>query len=134
VDHFTWSIIPSPQFVDSSFAVTINVLDAFDSPVTNFNGAATLSGAGNHGAVSLTPSTTGSFTAGQWTGTLAVNTLDTTLFLQLRMETATPAPAIHLHGWSGKHFYSSRQSHGHGADSARGLLTSPPAIKFFATI
>ena len=80
-DHFTWSTIPSPQFVDSSFAVTINAQDAFNNPVTNFNGTATLSGAGNHGTVSLIPAITGSFTAGQWTGTMAVNTLDTNVVL-----------------------------------------------------
>ncbi|MHA3774436.1 M36 family metallopeptidase [Verrucomicrobiota bacterium sgz303538] len=40
VDHFTWSTVPSPQVMDTPFAVTITATDAGNNPVSNFNGSA----------------------------------------------------------------------------------------------
>jgi uncharacterized repeat protein (TIGR01451 family) len=44
VDHFTWSVIASPQYTNVPFGVTIAALDFFNNPVTNFNGTVALSG------------------------------------------------------------------------------------------
>lgn len=81
LDHFVWSVIPSPQFVGTAFPVTISALDVSNNPATNFNGLAYLSGAGDHGVISLTPTSVGPFSLGQWTGSLTVNTLDTNIVL-----------------------------------------------------
>lgn len=45
VDHFDWDPIPSPQYVDIPFAVSLTARDAFGRAVTNFTGPVTLTGA-----------------------------------------------------------------------------------------
>jgi uncharacterized repeat protein (TIGR01451 family) len=42
VDHFVWSDIPSPQWVNQPFISTITAKDAFNSTVTNFTGTASI--------------------------------------------------------------------------------------------
>jgi uncharacterized repeat protein (TIGR01451 family) len=39
VDHFAWDVVPSPQFVNQPFGVTITAKDAFNTTVSNFTGA-----------------------------------------------------------------------------------------------
>ena len=41
-DHFTWSTIPSPQYVDAPFPVTIRAVDGAGNPTTSFVGPANL--------------------------------------------------------------------------------------------
>lgn len=43
LDHFAWSIIPSPQIAGQPMPVSIAALDTFDSLMTNFNGSVRLS-------------------------------------------------------------------------------------------
>jgi thrombospondin type 3 repeat protein len=42
LDHFVWSTVPSPQFVDVPFSATLTARDGLDRTATNFNGAATV--------------------------------------------------------------------------------------------
>jgi uncharacterized repeat protein (TIGR01451 family) len=44
IDHFVWSNVPSPQFLDVPFPATLVAHDALGIVATNFNGAARLSG------------------------------------------------------------------------------------------
>ncbi|MCX5971285.1 MAG: hypothetical protein NTV14_07285, partial [Coprothermobacterota bacterium] len=69
LDHFTFAPIPSPQIATLSFTVTITAMDLYGNQQTSFSGTVNLS-ASNGG---VTPAASGSFTAGVWTGTLAVN-------------------------------------------------------------
>lgn len=43
VDHFAWSTIDSPQYINYPFGVTITALDVFNNPVVNYGGPARLS-------------------------------------------------------------------------------------------
>jgi uncharacterized repeat protein (TIGR01451 family) len=81
LDHFDWSVISSPQFVNMPFTVEIAAMDAAGNPATNFSGYATIGGAGDSGPVSLTPARAGPFTAGLWTGSLAVATESSNIVL-----------------------------------------------------
>jgi uncharacterized repeat protein (TIGR01451 family) len=81
VYSINWNAISSPQLVGSPFTVAITALDASNNPATNFIGNMTLTGTGGHGAISFSPTTVGPFVAGQWTGALTVNTLDTNVVL-----------------------------------------------------
>ncbi len=80
-DHFTFSVIASPQNVSVPFAVTITARDATNGLVIGFQKSLTLSAAGAHGAVAFTPTNTGPFTAGQWSGSLTMNATDTNVVL-----------------------------------------------------
>ncbi|MGB2822222.1 MAG: M14 family zinc carboxypeptidase, partial [Phycisphaerae bacterium] len=44
VDHFEWSTVTSPQYVDIPVAVTLTALDANGYPVTGFSGEVSLAG------------------------------------------------------------------------------------------
>jgi uncharacterized repeat protein (TIGR01451 family) len=44
LDHFAWSVVPSPQIKDVPFAVMIEARDSSNHVVTNFNGTVALSG------------------------------------------------------------------------------------------
>ncbi|HWN93701.1 MAG TPA: M36 family metallopeptidase [Methylomirabilota bacterium] len=50
LDHFTWSVVPSPQVAGQPFAVTIEARDFSNHVVTNFSGPVALSGLANSGA------------------------------------------------------------------------------------
>ena len=69
LDHFGWATISSPQIATIPFAVTITAYDAMGNVRTDFVGTATLT-ASNGG---VTPATTGAFSAGVWTGSIAVD-------------------------------------------------------------
>src|SRR5262249_35057470 len=43
LDHFSWSLIASPQYVDTPFAATITAKDPFENTVSNFTGTVHLS-------------------------------------------------------------------------------------------
>jgi hypothetical protein len=83
-DHFVWDAIGTPQGATIPFAVTVRAYDAFGNATSSFTGTATLSLSVNP---PLSPSpaltctsgctagnTTGAFTAGVWTGSVAVGT------------------------------------------------------------
>jgi uncharacterized repeat protein (TIGR01451 family) len=54
LDHFTWSVVPSPQVKDVPFAVVIEARDASNVLVTNFQDRVALSGAAGGGLISNT--------------------------------------------------------------------------------
>jgi uncharacterized repeat protein (TIGR01451 family) len=70
LDHFAWNQVPSPCFVNVPFTVTIQAQDPAGQPVTNFQGSVTL--ALTNGAA-VTPSVSGNFVQGVWSGTIAVS-------------------------------------------------------------
>jgi photosystem II stability/assembly factor-like uncharacterized protein/uncharacterized protein YjbI with pentapeptide repeats len=75
LDHFDFSAIPSPQTVNASFSVAITAKDAFGNAVTNYAGPNTLeadAGTVNRYSVPISPSTTGTFLNGVWSGTVSI--------------------------------------------------------------
>jgi uncharacterized repeat protein (TIGR01451 family) len=52
LDHFTWNSVPSPQFVNQPFSVTVSAKDAFETTVSNFTGTVGLSGRTGTGGAS----------------------------------------------------------------------------------
>lgn len=79
--HFSFAAISSPKTLNAPFSVTITAMNLSNSTVTAFTGTAGLSGIGASGIVSLTPATTGSFSAGAWTGSIAISTETTNIVL-----------------------------------------------------
>ncbi|MDZ7319307.1 MAG: hypothetical protein ONB11_09150 [candidate division KSB1 bacterium] len=67
VDHFVISAI-SNQVAGQPFNITIRAEDSNNNLVTNFTGTASLSDLTN----SISPTTTGSFSGGQWTGSVTI--------------------------------------------------------------
>ena len=90
--HFTFAPIASPQMWSLPFSVTITAKDATNGTVTGFRGPVALSAAGNKGAVSITPTNSGVFTAGQWSGTVTANTLDSNVVLTASFSGSGTAP------------------------------------------
>ena len=70
LDHFDWSSLATPQFVNRPFAVTLLAKDPTDTTITNFTGTVLL-GATNGTTVS--PAVSGSFVQGAWSGNLTVS-------------------------------------------------------------
>ncbi len=66
VDHFSWNTIPSPQYVNQPFAVTVTARDTYDSIVSNFTGIVSLRGL----PAALTPTNSGAFINGVWQGSV----------------------------------------------------------------
>lgn len=69
LDHFTFTAIASPQFVNAPFQVTITARDASGNVFTGYSGTAALST--NTGTI--TPAATGNFSNGVWTGSVSIN-------------------------------------------------------------
>ena len=78
-DHFTWSPIPSPRFVNTPFAVTIQAQDLNNGVLNNFTGTAIL---GTTNGVAVTPSVSGNFVQGVWTGSVVISKTASNLVLQ----------------------------------------------------
>jgi hypothetical protein len=78
-DHFAWGHIPSPRFVNIPFAVTIRAQDLTNGIFTNFTGTAIL---GTTNAVIVTPSVSGNFVQGIWTGAVVISQTASNLVLQ----------------------------------------------------
>jgi hypothetical protein len=57
LDHFVFSVIPSPQAAGRPIPFTVRVVDAFEEPVTNFSGSVNLSAVArtNQIGVSVSP-------------------------------------------------------------------------------
>ena len=70
--HFVISSIGATQFVATPFSVTITAQDASNATMTNFNGTAALTTIVGIGALNMTPTSTGSFTNGVWTGSVNI--------------------------------------------------------------
>jgi hypothetical protein len=81
LDHFVWSPIMSPRFVNAPFAVAIQAEDVTNQLFTNFSGTISLN---STNGVAVSPPITGSFVQGTWTGTVTVSQPVTNLVLQAR--------------------------------------------------
>lgn len=79
LDHFTWSPIPSPQFVNTPFAVTLQAQNLTNGIFTNFTGPVVL---GTTNGVIVTPPVSGNFVQGAWTGTVMISKTVSNLVLQ----------------------------------------------------
>jgi hypothetical protein len=79
LDHFTWSTIPSPRFVNTPFAINIQAQDMTNGLFTNFTGTAILS---STNGVAVTPPVSGIFVQGMWTGSVVISQTASNLVLQ----------------------------------------------------
>jgi outer membrane protein assembly factor BamB len=79
LDHFAWNPIPSPRFVNTPFAVTIRAQNPTNGISTNFTGTAIL---GTTNGVAVTPSVSGNFVQGVWTGAVVIAQTASNLVLQ----------------------------------------------------
>jgi hypothetical protein len=79
--HFSFAPIASPQAWSVPFIVTITARDATNGTVAGFHGPVALSATGDKGVVSIAPTNSGVFTAGQWSGAVTANTLDSNVVL-----------------------------------------------------
>ncbi|OQX86855.1 hypothetical protein B6D60_05330, partial [candidate division KSB1 bacterium 4484_87] len=68
LDHFTFGTITSPQTAGVSFSVSIEARDIYENIVTGFSGSANLIDL----TTTITPTVTGNFSSGTWTGNIAV--------------------------------------------------------------
>ncbi|WP_294231469.1 M36 family metallopeptidase [Prosthecobacter sp.] len=74
VHHFAFDVINSPQAALGAFPVTLRAQSIDNVTVSNFTGTATLSAANGGGAVGMSPSGTGAFVDGVWTGSVTLAT------------------------------------------------------------
>ncbi|HON83400.1 MAG TPA: hypothetical protein PLI22_04610, partial [Caldisericia bacterium] len=68
---FIFDTISSPKIAGTPFSITIRAVDYYNSPVTNYNGSATLSASTGAGTISPTSIT---FTNGVYTGNVTLTT------------------------------------------------------------
>lgn len=71
LDHFDFSVIPTPQHSDVPFSITITAKDALENVVTSYAGTNALTadaGTVTRSSVEIIPATTGPFINGIWTG------------------------------------------------------------------
>jgi hypothetical protein len=80
LDHFTWSPIPSPRFVNIPFAITLRAMDSINRVFTNFTGTVALTTANG---VPVNPPSSTNFVQGAWTGTATISVAISNLVLQL---------------------------------------------------
>ena len=79
LDHFGWGPIPSLRFINTPFAVAIQAQDLTNGIFTNFTGTAIL---GTTNGVAVTPSVSGNFLQGVWTGSVVISQTASNLVLQ----------------------------------------------------
>jgi uncharacterized repeat protein (TIGR01451 family) len=85
VNHFVWAPILSPQGTNLDFAVSVSAATSYFNQLdTNFAGPVTLSASinGTGNAVALTPTVSGTFTNGVWTGSVRVTQLASNVVLR----------------------------------------------------
>jgi len=98
LDHFAWNPIPSPRFVNMPFAVTLRAQDLTNGILTNFTSTAILGTTNN---VKITPSVSGNFVQGVWTGAVVISQTTSNLVLRAddglgRFSLANPINVINL--------------------------------------
>ncbi|EDY18001.1 peptidase M36 fungalysin [Chthoniobacter flavus Ellin428] len=81
LDHFTFSTVAASQVRGAPFSVTITAQTISGRTATAYSGTAAFAASGTGGADSITPTTTGNFAAGVWTGNVTVNTFDSNVVL-----------------------------------------------------
>lgn len=85
LDHFVWSTVPSPQYVDTPFAVTLTALDSAGNTAAGFVGVANLTST----YTGITPAVTGSFVGGVWSDNLSLSQAATSASLTATNGAAT---------------------------------------------
>ena len=70
VSYFDWAPVGSPQFANQPFGVTITARDMASNTVTGFEGPVTLSATRGGLASAVTPTNSGVFVSGVWTGSV----------------------------------------------------------------
>ena len=78
LDHFSWSPIPSPRFVNVPIAIAIQALDATNGIFTNFTGTVFLN---SFNGIRINPPITAAFVQGAWSGSITISQPATNLFL-----------------------------------------------------
>jgi Immunoglobulin I-set domain/Viral BACON domain/Immunoglobulin domain len=78
-DHFGWSPIPSPRFVNGPFTVTIQALDTTNAAFTNFTGTVLFDSANG---VAVNPSVSSNFVGGVWSGAVSIAQATSNLVLR----------------------------------------------------
>ena len=68
LDHFTFDSISSPQTAGTAFSVRITAEDAYGNTVTSYTGTNMLTDSTG----TISPTSTGAFTSGVWTGSVAI--------------------------------------------------------------
>jgi hypothetical protein len=79
LDHFSWSSIPSPRFINSPFAVTVMAQDITNATFTDFTGTVSLA---STNGIPISPQVSGNFINGVWNGTITVPQLVSGLVLK----------------------------------------------------
>jgi len=79
VDHFTWSAIPSPRYINTPFAVGIQARDQANGLVTNFTGTVILT---STNGIAVSQPVSGTFVQGAWTGSMTIAQTVSNLVLQ----------------------------------------------------
>ena len=90
LDHFIWSPIASPQFVNAPFTVTLQAQTAGNELFTNFTGEVNLT---TTLGIPVTPAVSGAFSQGSWTGTVAVTQAGLGLVLEAQDKFGDPGLA-----------------------------------------
>jgi uncharacterized repeat protein (TIGR01451 family) len=75
VDHYEWSVIPSPQVIGAPISVTLTAKSVENRTVTNFSGTVALSAVVNGAGaiIPVTPGTSAQFVNGIWTGHVVID-------------------------------------------------------------
>ena len=69
VDHFTWKPVPSPRYINTGFAISIQARNPTNGLSTSFTGTTTL---GSTNGIAVTPPVSGNFDQGVWTGSVVI--------------------------------------------------------------
>src|ERR1017187_6055716 len=72
-DHFLFTFVGGVQTSSIPFNLTITAMDATNGVLTGFSDAVALGATGSVGGVSISPQTTPLLKAGQWSGTVVLN-------------------------------------------------------------
>ena len=78
-DHFAWKWVSASKFVNVPFSVTIQAQSVGGTVVTNYNGYVNLT---STNGISVTPSISGGFTHGVWTGSVVIPIATSNLVLK----------------------------------------------------
>jgi hypothetical protein len=81
VHHYTFAPVPASQTGGAPFEVTIVAKDRNGVTIDSYTGKPGLSATGTSRPATINPTSTGTFTAGTWTGNVTINTLDSRVVL-----------------------------------------------------
>jgi len=130
LDHFEWSVIPSPQYIDMPFTATITAKDPFNATVPGFSGTVHLSGfaaglgsfVGNGAGTSIYPLATFFHDARSQVIYLASETGPARRLAGLALNVAT-VPGQTLNNWTIRMKHTTLSSYGTRSWQATGWTT-----------